>query len=117
MTYGSSNQDKGSTRSQQQQILTASLAVKRKNSQSNFSRKLAVKNFFFLLCCFLTLIFSNISQSPKFFTIYDLALDHQDMINCLLLLHNYLKMEDEKVFEDLLYFFKIWYIIYRILTV
>ena len=31
-----------------------------------------------------------------------MSLDYQDMINSLLLFHNYLKMEDEKVFDDFL---------------
>ena len=31
-----------------------------------------------------------------------MSLDYQDMISSLLLFHNYLKMEDEKVFDDFL---------------
>ena len=31
-----------------------------------------------------------------------MSLDYQDMINSLLLFHNYLNMEDEKVFDDFL---------------
>ena len=31
-----------------------------------------------------------------------MSLNYQDMINSLLLFHNYLKMEDEKVFDDFL---------------